>query len=161
VGAAGPGGIAVLRGRLNRALTAQATERSGNGPETIVLVNGLADDLETWVFQEAELTEAGYRLLMFDNRGIGQTSKPAGPYSARLLAEEALAEEAETGFDPSALARRRPGRPNLAGGQGHSSRLGLRLDDDTYQTIRRLAERQQRKVSDIVRKAIDRYLEAS
>ena len=49
---------------------------AGDGPETIVLVNGLADDLETWAFQEADLTAAGYRLLMFDNRGIGRTSKP-------------------------------------------------------------------------------------
>ena len=64
---------------------------AGAGPETIVLVNGLADDLETWAFQEAELTAAGYRLLMFDNRGIGQTSKPAGPYSSRLLADDAKA----------------------------------------------------------------------
>ena len=64
---------------------------AGDGPETIVLVNGLADDLETWAFQEAELTGAGYRLLMFDNRGIGQTSKPAGPYSSRLLADDAKA----------------------------------------------------------------------
>ena len=64
---------------------------AGAGPETIVLVNGLADELETWAFQEAELTEAGYRLLMFDNRGIGQTSKPAGPYSSRLLADDTKA----------------------------------------------------------------------
>ena len=64
---------------------------AGHGPETIVLVNGLADGLETWAFQEAELTEAGYRVLMFDNRGIGQTSKPAGPYSSRLLADDAKA----------------------------------------------------------------------
>jgi 3-oxoadipate enol-lactonase len=26
---------------------------AGDGPETIVLVNGLADDLETWAYQEA------------------------------------------------------------------------------------------------------------
>jgi len=64
---------------------------AGVGPETIVLVNGLADDLETWAFQEADLTGAGYRLLMFDNRGIGQSSKPAGPYSSRLLADDAKA----------------------------------------------------------------------
>lgn len=64
---------------------------AGAGPETIVLVNGLADDLETWAFQEAELTAAGYRLLMFDNRGIGKASKPAGPYSSRLLADDAKA----------------------------------------------------------------------
>ena len=64
---------------------------AGDGPETIVMVNGLADDLETWAFQEADLTAAGYRLLMFDNRGIGRTSKPAGPYSSRLLADDAKA----------------------------------------------------------------------
>ena len=64
---------------------------AGAGSETIVLVNGLADDLETWAYQEAELTAAGYRLLMFDNRGIGRTSKPAGPYSARLLADDTKA----------------------------------------------------------------------
>ena len=64
---------------------------TGDGPETIVLVNGLADDLETWAYQEAALTAAGYRLLMFDNRGIGKTSKPAGPYSSRLLADDAKA----------------------------------------------------------------------
>jgi hypothetical protein len=75
--------------------------------------------------------------------------------------EEALATEAEAGFDPAGLVRRRPGRPSLAGGPGHSSRLGLRLDHDTYQTIRQLAERQHRKVSDVVREAINRYLEAS
>ncbi|HEY8043102.1 MAG TPA: alpha/beta fold hydrolase, partial [Streptosporangiaceae bacterium] len=64
---------------------------AGDGPETIVMVNGLADDLETWAFQEADLTAAGYRLLMFDNRGIGRTSRPAGPYSSRLLADDAKA----------------------------------------------------------------------
>jgi 3-oxoadipate enol-lactonase len=64
---------------------------SGHGDETIALVNGLADDLETWAYQEEELTAAGYRLLMFDNRGVGKTSKPAGPYSSRMLADDAKA----------------------------------------------------------------------
>ncbi len=43
----------------------------GDGDETIVLVNGLADDLETWVFQMDDLLAAGYRVLRFDNRGVG------------------------------------------------------------------------------------------
>ena len=75
--------------------------------------------------------------------------------------EEALAHEAEEGFDPAGLARRRAGRPSLSGSPGHSTRLGVRLDDDTYQSIRRLAEHQHRKISDVVREAINRYLEAS
>ncbi len=75
--------------------------------------------------------------------------------------EEQLAAEAEHGFEAAKLARRHAGRPSLSGGSGHSSRLGLRVDDDTYESIRRLAESQHRKVSDIIREAIHRYLEAS
>ena len=75
--------------------------------------------------------------------------------------EEALAHEAEEGLDPVGLARRHAGRPSLSGRPGHSTRLGVRLDDDTYQSIRRLAEHQHRNISDVVREAINRYLEAS
>jgi 3-oxoadipate enol-lactonase len=73
----------------------------GDGEETIVLVNGLADDLETWVLQMDDLLAAGYRVLRFDNRGIGASSKPAGPYSSRMLADDAKAlvdELGVTGF---------------------------------------------------------------
>ena len=63
----------------------------GDGPETIVLINGLADDLETWAFQMDDFLAAGYRVLRFDNRGIGASSKPAGPYSSRMLADDAKA----------------------------------------------------------------------
>jgi 3-oxoadipate enol-lactonase len=63
----------------------------GDGDETIVLINGLADDLETWAFQMDDFLAAGYRVLRFDNRGIGATAKPAGPYSSRMLADDAKA----------------------------------------------------------------------
>src|SRR5262247_3554091 len=63
----------------------------GDGAETIVLINGLADDLETWVFQVEDLLAAGYRVLRFDNRGIGRSDRPAGPYSSRMLADDAKA----------------------------------------------------------------------
>jgi 3-oxoadipate enol-lactonase len=63
----------------------------GDGEDTIGLVNGLADDLETWVLQVDEFLAAGYRVLRFDNRGIGSSSKPAGPYSSRMLADDAKA----------------------------------------------------------------------
>jgi 3-oxoadipate enol-lactonase len=61
----------------------------GDGEETIVLINGLADDLETWVLQMDDFLAAGYRVLRLDNRGIGASSKPAGPYSSRMLADDA------------------------------------------------------------------------
>jgi 3-oxoadipate enol-lactonase len=63
----------------------------GEGDETIVLVNGLADDLETWVLQMDDLLGAGYRVLRFDNRGVGQSDKPPGPYDAAMLAADAKA----------------------------------------------------------------------
>jgi 3-oxoadipate enol-lactonase len=70
----------------------------GDGPETIVLVNGLADDLETWVLQMEDLLAAGYRVLRFDNRGIGASSKPAGPYSTAMFAADAKALVDELGI---------------------------------------------------------------
>jgi 3-oxoadipate enol-lactonase len=64
-------------------------EETGKG--SVVLINGLADDLESWNFQVPSLVEAGYRVLRFDNRGIGKSDKPVGPYSSRLLADDAKA----------------------------------------------------------------------
>jgi 3-oxoadipate enol-lactonase len=63
----------------------------GDGPETIVLINGLADDLETWVYQVEDFLAAGHRVVRFDNRGVGETTKPSGPYTTRLFAEDAKA----------------------------------------------------------------------
>lgn len=59
--------------------------------ETIVLINGLADDLESWGFQVPAFVEAGFRVLSFDNRGIGKSDRPAGPYSSKMLADDAKA----------------------------------------------------------------------
>ena len=70
----------------------------GDGEETIVLVNGLADDLETWAFQMEDLLGAGYRVLRFDNRGIGASSAPPGPYTTKLFAEDAKALVDELGI---------------------------------------------------------------
>lgn len=59
--------------------------------ETVVLINGLADDLESWGFQVPDFVEAGFRVLSFDNRGIGKSDRPAGPYSSKMLADDAKA----------------------------------------------------------------------
>ena len=75
--------------------------------------------------------------------------------------EQRLAEEAEAGFDPATLTRRHAGRPSLSGRAGHSKRVDLRVDDQTYEAIQRIADQDHRRVSDVVRDAINRYLEAS
>ena len=66
-------------------------ELEGDGPETIVLINGLADDLTTWFGQVPAFLEAGYRVLRFDNRGIGKSARPKGPYTTALMAQDAKA----------------------------------------------------------------------
>ena len=63
----------------------------GEGEETVVLINGLADDLYAWDFQVPALLEAGYRVLRFDNRGIGASDKPEGPYTSDQMAADAKA----------------------------------------------------------------------
>jgi 3-oxoadipate enol-lactonase len=62
--------------------------RDGAGDELVVLVNGLADDLVTYDLQVPALVEAGYEVLRYDNRGVGHSAKPAGPYTTGLLAED-------------------------------------------------------------------------
>jgi len=39
--------------------------------------------------QVEDFLAAGYRVLRSTNRGIGASSKPAGPYSSRMLADDA------------------------------------------------------------------------
>ena len=51
----------------------------GDGPETIVMVNGLADEKESWGYQTPDFVAAGYRVLTFDNRGVGRPACPPGP----------------------------------------------------------------------------------
>ncbi len=63
----------------------------GDGERTMVLVNGLADDLESWAAQVPAFLGAGYRVLRFDNRGIGKSDRPPGPYTTALMAADAKA----------------------------------------------------------------------
>ena len=60
-----------------------------SGPSTgqwLVLINGLADDLQTWSANIPAFTAAGYQVLAYDNRGIGQSFRPPGPYTANIMA---------------------------------------------------------------------------
>jgi pimeloyl-ACP methyl ester carboxylesterase len=50
----------------------------GAGPETLVLINGVGDDLEGWGFQRDDFAAAGLRVVTFDNRGCGSSSHPPG-----------------------------------------------------------------------------------
>lgn len=64
-------------------------EEHGSG-EPLLLIMGLATDLNGWYFQTPELAKH-YRTIVFDNRGVGRSSKPAGPYTTRQMAADAAA----------------------------------------------------------------------
>jgi 3-oxoadipate enol-lactonase len=72
---------------------------TGDGPETVVLVNGVGDDLEGWAMQVNPLVAAELRVVTFDNRGVGQSSGPAGPYSSREMAADTKALVDALGLD--------------------------------------------------------------
>ena len=61
---------------------------TGDGRQTLVLINGVGDDLSGWAYQVDDFALAGYRVVSFDNRGVGRSSQPPGPYSSHQMAED-------------------------------------------------------------------------
>jgi pimeloyl-ACP methyl ester carboxylesterase len=61
-------------------------EQHGEG-EPLVLIMGLAADSQAWLFQVPEFSKR-YRTVTFDNRGVGRSSKPPGPYSIAGMADD-------------------------------------------------------------------------
>jgi pimeloyl-ACP methyl ester carboxylesterase len=76
--------------------------RSGDVPEhrsgeptatssTIVLVHGLGYARRGWGRLPTHLTAAGHDVVLVDNRGIGESAVPPGPYTADQMATDVLA----------------------------------------------------------------------
>jgi hypothetical protein len=72
---------------------------------------------------------------------------------------DALAAEAERGYDLSKAKRQRVGRPSLAG-QGASPRLSFRTTPDLYRAAQKRAKEEGRSVSDLAREAVARYVDS-
>lgn len=70
---------------------------------------------------------------------------------------DALAAEAERGYDLSKAKPRRVGRPSLAG-VGASPRLSFRTTPDLYRAAQKRAKKEGRSVSDLAREAVARYV---
>ena len=69
------------------------------GGPPVLLVAGLADPLDSWEGQVPSLVEAGFRTIRFDNRGIGGSDAPPGPYTTEQLAADTIALADELGLD--------------------------------------------------------------
>jgi len=61
-------------------------EMSGRGPH-LVLIEGLGVATWIWERQIPELSK-DFTVLAYDNRGVGKSSKPAGPYTIRMMADD-------------------------------------------------------------------------
>jgi 3-oxoadipate enol-lactonase len=64
-------------------------EVHGSG-EPIVLVHGLSMDSSTW-FNQVPVLSQKYQVIVFDNRGVGQTDAPNEVYSTEMMADDAAA----------------------------------------------------------------------
>lgn len=65
-------------------------ELHGGGPgEPVVLLMGLGTDAHGWDRQVPELARAR-RVLVLDNRGVGRSAKPDGPYTTADLADDVV-----------------------------------------------------------------------
>jgi pimeloyl-ACP methyl ester carboxylesterase len=73
-------------------------ETVGDGAP-VVLVAGLADDRTSWSGQIPALSRDRL-VVVFDNRGIGNSSVPSGPYSIDEMADDAHAVVQELGLGP-------------------------------------------------------------
>jgi pimeloyl-ACP methyl ester carboxylesterase len=72
-------------------------EIHGTG-EPLVLIAGLGYDLWVWHRMVPGLAEY-FRVVTFDNRGVGHTDKPPGPYTAEMLAADTAGLIAALGLD--------------------------------------------------------------
>jgi 3-oxoadipate enol-lactonase len=55
--------------------------------EPVVLVTGFGADMFAWSLQAPELSQR-HKVYMIDNRGVGDSDKPAGPYSIKMMADD-------------------------------------------------------------------------
>jgi 3-oxoadipate enol-lactonase len=65
--------------------------------EPLLMVHGLGADTRGWILQKRALG-ARYRLVMVDNRGVGRSDRPDGPYDLEVMATDALAVLGHAGY---------------------------------------------------------------
>jgi pimeloyl-ACP methyl ester carboxylesterase len=57
--------------------------------EPLVLIMGLGAPLSSWKYNIPFLKKY-FQVVYFDNRGIGKTDKPQGPYTIRMMADDTI-----------------------------------------------------------------------
>jgi hypothetical protein len=86
-------------------------------------------------------------------RNVGLRTKSGAVLTPE--AEAALLAEAKTGYDPEKLVPRKlAGRPSLSAGGGTSHRINVRVEDEIYDVLQRVARDSGRRPSELVREVL-------
>ncbi len=85
-------------------------------------------------------------------------TKSGVPITDEYLRE--AVEKAEHGYDPAevTVVSRRPGRRSLAGADGTSPRINLRITQELHDRASARAEREGKTVSEVAREALEHYV---
>ena len=62
---------------------------TGHG-DPLVMIAGFSSNQGTWMAQ-VPFFKKHFQVVTFDNRGVGKSSKPAAPYTTRMMADDAVA----------------------------------------------------------------------
>lgn len=129
-------------------------ESTGTGAP-VLLVMGLGMNATAWWRTVPVLAAAGLRVVGFDNRGVGRSGRPPGPYSVAQLADDAVAvldalelERAHVygislgGMIAQEVALRHPGRVDrlVLGATTPGGSVGVPADDTTLAFFARRAD---------------------
>jgi pimeloyl-ACP methyl ester carboxylesterase len=57
--------------------------------EPLVMIMGFSADQRGWATQVG-LFKKHYKVITFDNRGVGKSDKPAGPYTTKMMADDTI-----------------------------------------------------------------------
>src|SRR5258706_10355193 len=68
------------------------------GGEPVLLIQGLGADSRGWLMQRGAIGRH-YRGIVFDNRGVGRSAKPVGPYDLEQMAADAVAVLDAAGYE--------------------------------------------------------------
>lgn len=63
-------------------------EVHGQG-EPLVMIMGFGGSSAGWIFQRRAFQKY-FQVITFDNRGVGSSDKPCGPYSIRMMSEDTI-----------------------------------------------------------------------
>ncbi len=82
----GTDGMAQNNGKINHNGVEIYYETTGTGPH-LVLVEGLG--VATWIWEkQAPEFAKHFTAVVYDNRGVGKSDKPPGPYSISMMADD-------------------------------------------------------------------------